>query len=266
MTTAKSTATTHTHASKRDANAAAGNTILDDLAASPPAASPPAGASPPAASPPAGTSPPAATAPAAHPGDRGAPEHLVDFPPPEIVAAVQQSLAALATVRKLLPNPARLTQADRRTIGRLRDGESTVLQSVADVAAMVEYAPLVASLADRDNGDDPDAFEPALLKHRLENVDALTPLVDALESLAQDMSDTVLALQALARQPLLDAYAILKAVAKSNPTLKALLKDAIDYYASIAKAGVKTKKAKAAAAATSATTTASASSAPAAKA
>ena len=64
------------------------------------------------------------------------------------------------------------------------------------------------------------------------------------------MSDTVLDLQRHGREPLLDAYAILKSVAKTNPMLKALLKDPINFYAAAAQAAAKTRAAKKAAAGT----------------
>ena len=240
MTTAKKT--THTHASKTDAKASAGNATLEDLPASPPA-----GASSPAASPPA--------AGAAAPGST---VDLVDMPLAQFTAAVQTGLADIAAQQAALPNPSRITQADMKTIGRLRDGESAVLQTVADICAMPQYAPLVASLADRDFGNDPNTFEPMVLKARLQMVDILSPYVDALTSHTEDMSDTQADLEALSRPPLLTAYAILKAVAQTDPTLKSLLKDPLDYYASIAKAGVKTKKANAAAAAAASTTAAAA--------
>jgi len=239
--------TKHTHASKTDAKAAAGNATLEDLPASPPAGASPRAASPPAASPPA--------AGAAAPGGT---VDLVDMPLAQFTAAVQVGLADIAAQQAALPNPSRITQADLKTIGRLRAGESAVLQTVADICAMPQYAPLVASLADRDFGDDPNTFEPTLLKARLQMIDVLSPYVDALTSHTEDMSDTQADLEALSRPPLLTAYAILKTVAQTDPTLKSLLKDPLDYYAAIGKASAKTKKANAAAAATSTTAAAAA--------
>jgi hypothetical protein len=249
MATSKqsTTSTHHTTKNAKTATAAAGDAVL--AAATPPPGQPAPVPSPAPAAPAPAAPPATSTAPAPTGATPAAPVDLVDLPLAQIASAAQQGVADLEALRALLPNPTRLTTADRKVIaGRLRDGESAVLQIVADVAAMPAYAPLLTSLANLDFGDDPNAFEPEVLKERLEKVDALSPLADALTSLAQDLSDSVLDLQALARQPLLNAYTILKTVAATNPTLKALLKDVINFYTAAATAGVKTKKAKAAAA------------------
>jgi hypothetical protein len=174
---------------------------------------------------------------------------LTDMAIAPLTAAVAHATAQLASIRAALPNPTRLTTAERKhTGGRLKNGESAVLQTVAAVAADPTYAPLVKSLADRDFGTDPAAFEPALLQERLQRVDALAPLAAALEGLGQDLADTILDLQELSAQPLRDAYAILKSVSNSDPTLRARIKDVIDFYAKIAQAAAETRKAKKAAA------------------
>lgn len=244
MASTKQGKATHaaTNHQTKAAKTAAGQALLTGTSPAPAPTPPPTGGS----SAPTGTSPaPAGGSPVAAPSSHTL---LVDLPLDQIKQAVQQGLTALATLRALLPNPTRLTAMDRKhSAGRLRQGESEVLQVVSDICANPTYAPLVASLAERDFGDDPTTFEPALLKERLQKVDALTPLADAFASFTEDMSDTALDLQLLARQPLLDAYAIFKTVAKNDPTLKALLKDVIDYYAAAAQAGAKTRKAKAAA-------------------
>ncbi len=198
-------------------------------------------------------------------GAAGAPAgDLVDAPLAQLQAASTQAMGDVASIRAALPNPTRLTTTERKGIGRLKNGESAMLQIVADVAAMPAYAPLVASLADSDYGDDPAVFEAALLKERLQRVDALSPVATALESLAQDIDDTVLDLQRLASEPLRMAYRILKAVSASDPTLRAKLADPINFYAAIAQTAVKTRKAKKAAAAATATPAAAATAAPAA--
>ncbi len=241
MSASKTSHTTTHHTKKSTQGTDQGATPPPDPAGPQPSASP---ASPAAAASPAVPAASPAAPPPASPID------LVDLPLAQIQAAAQQAITALGTIRTLLANPTRLTVEDRKAInGRLRDGESAVLQTVADVAQNPAYAPLLDSLSDRDFGLDPNAFEVAMLKDRLQKVDALQPLADALTGMAEDFSDTVLDLQSLARPPLLEAYAILKVVAKTNATLKAQLKDVIDFYAAAAQAGAKTKKAKAAAAA-----------------
>lgn len=171
-------------------------------------------------------------------------DDLADMPIAQLQAAVNQAIAALDKVASLLPNPTRLTTAERKIIGRLKNGESAVLQKVGDVAAMPAYAPMVASLGDMDYGDDPKKFEPELCKERLQRADLLAPLADKLESLAQDMSDTAFDLQHLGSEPLRAAYRVLRPVARTDATLKSLLKDVADYYEAIARAAAKTRAAK----------------------
>ena len=176
---------------------------------------------------------------------------LIDMPLAELQAAVTQAMGALATIRSLLPNPTRFTTAQRQeTPGRMRTGESAILENIATVAQMPAYTPFLGSLADMDYGVNPNVFEAPLLSQRLQAADALTPLGDALASLGQDLSDTAMQLNALGRTPLLEAYAILKSVAKTNPALMALIKDAIDFYAGPAQAAAKARAAKKAAAKT----------------
>ena len=174
---------------------------------------------------------------------------LADMAIAQLQTAVQQAMGAIATIRAALPNPTRLTTEERKhSGGKLKNGEAAVLQTVCDVAADPKYAPMVASLADRDFGTDPSSFEAGLLKERLQRVAVLAPLAQALESLGQDISDTELELGELSAQPARDAYAILKTVAKTDATLSARIKDVIDFYAAIAQAALKTKRAKKAAA------------------
>ena len=175
---------------------------------------------------------------------------LADMPIAPLRAAVAQAMTSIASIRAALPNATRLTTEERKhTGGKLKKGESAVLQTVADSANDPAFAPLVVSLADHDYGVDPKTFEVELLKERLQRVDALLPLADALSGLAQDMSDTVLELQELSAQPLRDAYAVFKSVSKTDATLRARIKDVIDFYSAIAQAALKTKRAKKAAAA-----------------
>ncbi len=175
---------------------------------------------------------------------------LADMAIAPLQAAAAQAMTHVAGIRAALPNPTRLTTEERKhTGGKLKKGESAVLQTVAGVAADPRYAPLVASLADHDYGVDPNSFEAGLLAERLQRVDALVPLAEALSGLAQDLSDTVLELQELSAQPLRDAYAVLKSVSKTDATLRARIKDVLDFYSAIAQAALKTKRAKKAAAA-----------------
>ena len=184
----------------------------------------------------AGQSPPSAEPPSSsQPGSRGAP--LVDMPLAELTAAVARAMAAVASIRAALPRPSRLSPEDCKLVsGRIKEGESAVLKVVAETAQLPAYAPLLGSLSDLDLGVDPDAFEPALLGERLEKVDVLAPLAEALARLSDSIGDTMIELEQLARDPLLDAYVILKSAAKTDPALKARLAPVIRFYAARAAA------------------------------
>jgi hypothetical protein len=169
---------------------------------------------------------------------------LVDMPIGDLKSAVAKAIAALDAVRAALPNPTRMTSEERRVIGKLKNGESAILQAVADVAGQAAYSPLVGALGDSDFGDDPKVFEATLLKERLQRADVLAPLAMSLEELAQDVGDTVLDLQHLGSEPLRLAYKVLKSVATTDATLRGKIKDPIDFYASITRAGVKTRNGK----------------------
>jgi hypothetical protein len=181
---------------------------------------------------------------------------LADMPIAALQTAVTQAMSQVQQIRASLPNPTRLTADERKhTNGKLRNGEAAVLAVVCGVAQDPKYAPLVASLAERDYGTDPAAFEAALLEERLQRVAVLAPLVQALTSLTEDLGDTVLDLQELSANPAREAYAIFKSVAKTDATLSSRIKDTIDFYAAIARAAAETRKAKKeAASATPATT------------
>lgn len=170
---------------------------------------------------------------------------LADMPIAQLQAAVQQVTSHVAAIRAALPNPTRLTTEERKhTGGKLKNGEAAVLAIVCQVAQDPKYAPMVASLADRDYGTDPTTFEAALLEERLQRIAVLAPVAQLLLSLAEDISDTVLELGEISAQPARDAYAILKTVAKSDAALSARIKDVIDFYAAIAQAAARTRKAR----------------------
>ncbi len=190
----------------------------------------------------AGADPPSTSGvPSAQPPSSGTPDsskpQLVDMPLGQLTAAVAQAMAAVASIKAALPRPSRLSPEERKLVsGRIQEGESAVLKVLVETAQQPAYAPLLVSLSDQDLGVDPDAFEPALLGERLEKVEVLAPLAHALAHLSDAIGDTMIELEQLARDPLLDAYAILKSAAKTDPALKSRLLPVIRFYAARAAA------------------------------
>jgi hypothetical protein len=159
---------------------------------------------------------------------------------------IAEATAAVAQMQSFLPGLVTLPEAQRKlTGGRFRDGEAQALLSV--IATCVARPELVASLADDDNGVDPDTFETTLLSSRIQLAAALAPLSATLTQLASNVDDTMLYLQELSKGPTLEAYAILKAVSKSDLSVKTAISPALDFYASFAKAAAATRKKNAAA-------------------
>ncbi len=175
-----------------------------------------------------------------------APASLLTMPFDQASESINRAVTALAQILALLPGLVTLPEAERKVIGgRLRDGEAQAFLTVLDEC---DARPeLVVSLADLDNGVDPTTFETALIRSRIELSMALTPLSATISQLASNVNDTVLYLNDLTKQPILEAYAIFKAVAKTDLSVKTAITPALDYYANIAKAGMATRKKNAAA-------------------
>ncbi len=98
--------------------------------------------------------------------------------------------------------------------------------------ASVARPELVVSLADMDNGVDPTTFETDLIRSRIDLSMALTPLSASISQLASNVNDTVLYLNDLTKQPVLEAYAIFKAVAKTDLSVKTAVTPALDFVRS----------------------------------
>jgi hypothetical protein len=171
---------------------------------------------------------------------------LLTMPFDQASRNVNSAITALAQIMALLPGLVSLPEAERKVIGgRFRDGEAQALLTVLDECAA--RPELVVSLADMDNGVDPTTFETSLISERIQLAMLLTPLSATLTQLASNLNDTVLYLNDLTKQPTLEAYAILKAVAKTDLSVKTAITPALDFYANIAKTAAVTRKKNAAA-------------------
>jgi hypothetical protein len=154
---------------------------------------------------------------------------------------VAQLLRELSKAKSALEGLVRLTSEERRdSPGKFRKGEADALLSVLDAA---EAKPaLFESLADRDFGADPSAFEIGVLRDRLQRVDKLAPVADELEKFSTLVSDTVMQITAETKPVMQEAYGIAKSVAKTDDKLRATIAPAIDYYKAIARRSAETRK------------------------
>lgn len=153
---------------------------------------------------------------------------------------VHALLAALDAGEKKLGGLVELTTEERKTShGKFRNGEADALLSVLDAA---ERQPaLFASLADKDFGADPHAFEIGVLRDRLQRAAELAPVAEKLEEFSALVSDTMLRLAAETKPVMLQAYGIAKSIARTDDPLRAAIAPAIDFYASIARRGAATR-------------------------
>jgi hypothetical protein len=136
-----------------------------------------------------------------------------------------------------------MPREDRRTSdGRFRDGESAALAGVLDVAR--SHPQYFTALADKDEGDDPQRFEVDLLQDRLRRRDLLASVHPAIEELSVLLSDSEMHIGEKTKSPLLQAYGLAKSVAQHDPTVRATIAAALDYYARIGRRGAETPAAK----------------------
>ena len=112
------------------------------------------------------------------------------------------------------------------------------------LSVMEAFPAFFEGLADLDQGVDPTKVETTLMRDRIERAEILARLV-AIADQFGGMSDTVLHLRSLVREPISEAYGIAKSMAKTNQKLKSMLAPVIDFYATLAKAAAAARKANA---------------------
>jgi hypothetical protein len=161
----------------------------------------------------------------------------------ELRQRVDRAKAMLTELDALFPGAVRLTAEDRRTSqGRLRNGESTVLQAVLGA---VDSAPqYFVSLADMDQGRDPKRFETDVLRERLLRRDLIDEVSEQLDQLSTRLGDTVLHLGERAAPPVRAAYQIAKVLADSDDQMRTSVAPAIDFYSQISRRAAETRASK----------------------
>jgi hypothetical protein len=148
----------------------------------------------------------------------------------------------IANLRALFPDAHAMAADDRRrSLGRVGDGESRVLQTLVD--AMELRPALFAVLADEDDGDDPEALETSLIRKRFAMRDTYAALAAELHALAAVLEDEALAQGALALPVTRAAYEIAKPVSRRDAALREKIAPALDYYGANAAAAAAARKA-----------------------
>ncbi len=169
-----------------------------------------------------------------------------DMPLEEFKKRVAQAQKLIADFKmqmsETLPGLVTLTAEQRAIAPRLRAGEHGHLTTVLDV---VDRKPqLFDSLADNDEGMDPNKFETSLLRDRIEKHRLLGELTAELAPLSDQVSDTTLYLASLFREALSAAYRIAKTHAQTDKKINDILAPVIDFMrkASVAAAAKRAKK------------------------
>lgn len=169
-----------------------------------------------------------------------------DMPLDEFEKRVETARKLVADFKKqmgeTLPGLVTLTAEQRLFAPRLRSGEHDHLLTVLKV---VDLKPqLFESLADNDEGMDPNTFETTLLRERIEKHRLLGELAAELAPLSDQVGDTSLYLASLFREALSAAYRIAKTHAQTDKKINDVLAPVIDFMrkASVAAAAKRAKK------------------------
>lgn len=171
---------------------------------------------------------------------------VFDMPLDELERRVAQARGFMQQAFDLFPGLQVMTDDERKNSnGRIRKGEGPMQLVV--ISVMEAFPAFFQGLADLDEGIDPTKVETPLMRDRIQRAETLAQLLDVADKFG-GMSDTVMHLRALVRDPIKEAYGISKAMANTNDALKSMLAPVINFYAAIARAAAATRKANAEAA------------------
>jgi hypothetical protein len=156
------------------------------------------------------------------------------------VAKAQTSANALLAMLKALGCQVLTDEERLHTMGKLRVGEDKAMNAVFDT---MDANPVVfESLADKDGGTDPNTVETQPARDALTEAEALSPLVDVLAEMHTIVSDGMIANGQFAKELSVPAYAIGKALAVTNKTIRTQLAPAITFYGVSARRNVASKQ------------------------
>ena len=168
---------------------------------------------------------------------------VFDMPLSELETRVTQASGLMQQALALFPGLIVKTDDERKhSNGRIRTGEGE--KHLIIVSVMEAFPSYFEGLADLDQGLDPSVVETPLMRDRIQRAEILARLGDVAGKF-DAMSDTVLHLRELVREPIREAYGIAKAMAKANQALRSMLAPVIDFYAAMAKASAASRKANA---------------------
>jgi hypothetical protein len=168
---------------------------------------------------------------------------VLDMPLTELESRVTQAGKLMAQILDLFPGVIVMPEAERKVSnGRLRNGEGGAYLTL--ITVMEAFPALFEGLADLDQGVDPTHVETPLMRDRIQRAELLARFAAVADKLG-GVSDTVLHLRSLVREPMSEAYGIAKSMAKTNQKLKSMLAPVLDFYAAIAKVAAATRKANA---------------------
>lgn len=130
-------------------------------------------------------------------------------------------------IEELFPGLVTLTKEQRKSAPRLREGEHEMLNKVLDV---VDLKPvLFESLADEDDGMNPNELETSLLRERIEKHRLLSEVIAELSGLDGQLGDSALYGAAKFRDVLYAAYRIAKTHAATDRKVNDILAPVIDF-------------------------------------
>ena len=153
-----------------------------------------------------------------------------------------QGSALIAQNLALFPEAKGLAKQDRRSSrGKMGLVEAKALRGV--VGAIDLEPAIFASLADEDEGHDPNKVETDLVRDRFDRHEIYTLQAEAHLAAAKVFTDAALANGALVRPLALAAYEIAKPISKRNAAMREKIAPLMDYYAGNAEAAAETRQA-----------------------
>jgi hypothetical protein len=148
----------------------------------------------------------------------------------DLATTIAQARTEVAKVRAMFPDAQEISADMRKhSTGKIGPQESQAMRGVLDA---IDYAPaLFESLADKDDGVDPNVVETDLLRQRLDEHDLWQGLADDLENLQRIVSDQALLVGSHVAPCVRAAYFIAKTIAKTNEQIRIKIAAMSDVHA-----------------------------------
>lgn len=164
-------------------------------------------------------------------GSPQAPASFEDMPLEQFRANIEEAKelahAFVVKIHELFPGLVTLTKEQRAAAPRLREGEHDNFLAILRIVDMKPQ--LFESLADSDEGMDPNKFETDLLRDRIEKHRLLGELAAELAPLSEQIGDSPLYLASLFRDAMSAAYRIAKTHAETDKKIMDVLAPVVDF-------------------------------------